>query len=254
MRTKTLDGVVRGILLERQLPLHYYTRHLHHAITQLEELSFDLEIATVKSVKLTVDAYQRASLASLSIDDIVDVSAEFGEKLLPMERDITLNKLYNYEEDGITRIPYPDGVNLNFDSELNYNLLAGTNNMNTSGELIGRVYGKQRTAHLVYDIDRDHNEIVFANTMTLADVVVTYVSASPSITSANTVHPYAVSTIKAYATMMAKKAEGAGLGEVQMYQLDFQNKRRVLRSRMNDMSYADYLGSLRRGLHASLKN
>lgn len=254
MRTKTLDGVVRNVLLERGLPLHYYTRHLHHAINQLEELAMDIELVPIKSIKLTVNSYMRVSLTGITdLDDIVDVSAEFGEKILPMERDFNLNKLYNLDDQN-NKIPYPDGVDLNFDSELNYNLLAGTNNMNTSGELVGRVYGKQRTAHLIYDLDRANNEIVFANTMTLEDVVVTYLSTGASYTSANTVHPYAVSTIKAYVTMMALKAEGASANAINAELINFQNKRRVLRARMNPMTYADFLGSLRRGLHASLKN
>jgi hypothetical protein len=252
MKTKSLNIIVRDALLDSGLPLHYYTRYLHHALRIMDELSMDYDLGNVKSTVLSVTSYQRALLPTDFID-VVDVSAKHGERLLPMERDRTLNKIYNRDDSG-NKIPYPTDENINYDSEFNYNLISGANNLNTRGELIGRFYGKQRKPLLVYDIDTTNSEIVFSNTVSLSEVTLTYITSAVSKSSANVVTPYATDVITKYVQMMAAKAEGGTLGKFQLSKQEFDNARRVFRARMNSMDYAEIIGLIRKGIHGSLKN
>jgi hypothetical protein len=252
MKTKSINIIVRDALLDNGLPLHYYTRYLHHALRILDELSMDYDMGNIKSVVLSTTSYQRAILPTDFVD-VVDVSAKHGERLLPMERDRTLNKNYNRDEAG-NKIPYPTDTNINYDSEFNYNLISGANNLNTRGELVGRYYGKQRKPLLTFDIDTTNSELVFCNTMSLTEVTLTYITSSVSKSTANTVTPYAVDVITKYIKMMAAAADGAKIGIFQLAKQDFDNAKRVFRARMNSMDYAEIIGLIRKGIHGSIKN
>jgi hypothetical protein len=256
MKTKSINIIVRDALLDAALPLHYYTRYLHHALRIMDELSMDFDIGNVKMVTLSTTSYQRALLPTDFVD-VIDVSAKHGEKLLPMERDRNLNKMYNRDTSG-NKITYPSSDNINYDSEFNYNLISGANNLNSRGEMIGRYYGKQRKALLTYDIDTVNSEIVFNNTMTLSEVTLTYITSAVSKSTANVITPYAVDVITKYIQMMAFQAEGGNskylISKMQLNKQEFQNAKRVFRARMSSMDLAEIVGSLRRGIHGSVKN
>jgi hypothetical protein len=252
MKTKSINIIVRDALLDNGLPLHYYTRYLHHALRITDELSMDFSMGNVKMVELSTTSYQRAILPNDFID-VVDVSAKHGERLLPLERDRALNKIYNYDDSG-NRIPYPTDTNINYDAEFNYNLISGANNLNTRGELVGRYYGKQRKPLLVYDIDTINSEIVFSNTMALEEITLSYITSAVSRSTANLVTPYATDVITKYIQMMAVKAEGTTLGKYQLAKQEYDNARRIFRARMNSMDYAEIIGATRRGIHGSIKN
>ena len=252
MKTKSLNIIVRDALLDSGLPLHYYTRYLHHGLRVLDELSLDFNMGNIKTATLSVTSYQRAVLPADYVD-LIDVSAKYGERLLPMERERNLNKKYNYDTQG-NKIPYPASTSINYDAEVNYNLISGSNNINTRGELVGRYYGRMRSAKLTYDIDETNQEIVFSNEMILTEVTLTYITSAVSKSAANVVNPYATDVITKYIMMMAAKAEGATLGKFQLAKQEYDNARRVFRARLNSMDYAELLGATRRGIIGSLKN
>lgn len=256
MKTKSINTIVREALLDNGLPLHYYTRYLHHALRILDELSMDFDLGNVKSTTLAVTSYNRAILPNDFID-VVDVAAKHGERLLPLERMRSLNKNYNRDEAG-NKIPYPSTDMVNYDSEFNYNLISGSNNMNTRGEMIGRFYGKQYKPLLAFDIDTVNSEIVFNNTMPLEEITLTYITSAVSKSTANLVTPYATDVITKYIQMMAFQAEGGNskylISKMQLNKQDFQNAKRVFRARMNSMDAAEMVGAIRRGIHGSIKN
>ena len=252
MKTKSLNIIVRDTLLDSGLPLHYYTRYLHHGLRILDELSLDFNMGNIKTISLSVTDYQRSVLPTDYVD-LIDVSAKHGERLLPLERERNLNKKYNYDTSG-NKIAYPASTSINYDSEINYNLISGVNNMNSRGELIGRYYGRMRAAKLTYDIDEDNQEIVFSNEMLLTEVTLTYITSAVSKSAANVVNPYATDVITKYIVMMAAKAEGATMGKYQLAKQDYENARRIFRARLNSMDYAELLGAIRRGIIGSLKN
>lgn len=252
MKTKSLNIIVRDALLDNGLPLHYYTRYLHHGLRILDELSLDFNMGNIKVIPLSVTSYQRAILPADYLD-FIDVSAKYGERVLPMERERNLSKVYNRDDSG-NKIPYPTATSINYDEEINYSLISGSNNLNTRGELVGRYYGRRRSAKLTFDIDEINQEIVFSNEMALTEVTLTYMTSAVSTSSANVVNPYATDVITKYIVMMAAKAEGSTLGKYQLARQDYENARRVFRARINAMDYADILGVTRRGIHGTIKN
>lgn len=252
MKTKTLNAIVRESLLDDGLPLHYYTRYLHHGLRIFDELSLDFPVGNIKMVELDVTSYQRAILPADFVD-FIDVSAKHGERLLPMERERNLNKMYNYDDQG-GKAAWPVSNSINYDAEINYSLISGTNNINTRGELVGRYYGRKRAAKLTFDIDEVNQEIVFSNEMVLEKITLVYMTTAASSSSANVVTPYATDVITKYITLKAIKAGGGRVGSAQMAQQDYENAHRVFRARMNSTDYATMIGVLRNGIIGSLKN
>jgi hypothetical protein len=249
MKTKSINTIVRESLLDNNLPLHFYTRFLHHALRIVDELSMDFDLGNVKIIELDITSYNRAILPSDFVD-YVDVSVKSGERLLPLERERNLNKKYNYDEAG-NKIPYISEERYN---DLDLNLLIGGKTVNQHGELSGRMYGRERRATLTFDIDKINSELVFSNTTELSKITLTYISTAVSKSSANAITPYAVDVVVKYIQMMSAKAQGAKIGLYQMFKQDYENAHRVFRARMNSMDYADIIGALRRGIHGSLKN
>lgn len=252
MKTKALNIIVREALLDKGLPMHYYTRYLHHGLRIVDELANDFNMGNIKMVELDVTSYNRAILPADYVD-FIDVSAKNGERVLPMERERTLNKMYNYDTEG-NKIAYPSNLSVNYDAEINYNLISGSNNMNTRGELVGRYYGRKRSPKFTFDIDETNQEIVFSNDMILSKVTLVYMTTGVSRSSANVVTPYATDVIIKYMDYKAIKAEGGSVGATQLAEQEFYNARRVFRSRMNATDYASILGQIRNGIYGSLKN
>lgn len=252
MKTKTIDNIVRDALLDNGLPLHYYSRYLHHGLRILDELSLDFDIGNVKSVELDVTSYNRAVLPADYVD-YIDVSAKNGERLLPLERDRALNKRYNYDAQG-NKIAYPDATPIGVYEEISTLLLSGGRTINFRGEQTGRLYGRTRKPALVFDIDTTNQEIVFGNGITLTKVTLTYMTTGVSKTSANAVTPYATDVVTKYIKLMATKAEGGRLGDIQLSEIDYKNALRKFRARMHSMDTTEILGAIRTGIHGTIKN
>jgi hypothetical protein len=249
MKTKSINTIVRESLLDSNLPLHFYTRFLHHGLRIVDELSMDFDLGNIKIIELDITSYNRAILP-YDFVDYVDVSVKSGERLLPLERERNLNKKYNYDEQG-NKIPYISEERYN---DLDLNLLIGGKTVNQHGELSGRMYGRERRATLTFDIDKINSELVFSNTTELSKITLTYISTAVSRSSANAITPYAVDVVTKYIYMMSAKAQGAKIGLYQLAKQDYENSHRVFRARMNSMDYADIIGALRRGIHGSVKN
>lgn len=252
MKTKTIDNIVRDALLDDGLPLHYYSRYLHHGLRILDELSLDFELGNVKSIELDVTSYNRAILPADYVD-FIDVSAKNGERLLPLERDRDLNKNYYYDSEG-NKAAYPDATPIGVYEEISTLLLSGGRTINFRGEQTGRLYGRTRKPALVFDIDTTNQEIVFANSITLTKVTLTYLTTGVSRTSANAVTPYANDVITKYIKLMATKAEGGRLGDIQLREIDYRNALRKFRARMHSTDTTEVLGAIRTGIHGTIKN
>jgi len=252
MKTRTLDHIVRNTLLDLQLPLHYYVRFLHYGIRCLEELNYDIPI-NVKITKLDVTSYQRAILPSDFVD-VVDVSAKYGEHLLQLSLDPELNTSYNYEEGTTNKIKFPDPAPVSFDNELIYSTVNNFGQYNEVGENIGRHFGLAADQKQSYNIDKINGELVFDNALSVSEVTVTYVSDGITTSSANTVTPYAEDTINKYIKYQRSLNSNAAANKIGLLKQEFVLAKKKLKSRLNALSFADILRSIRRGIHGSIKN
>lgn len=252
MKNKSIDNIVRDSLLDKGLPLHFYTRHLHHALRVYDELSLDFNLGNVKSVELDITSYNRATLPADYVDYVV-VGAKNGERVVALERDRLLNKSYNYDDNG-NKVAYPSATPIGVYEEMSTLLISGGRTINFRGEQTGRLYGRTRKPSLVFDIDEKNQEIVFGNGISVTKVTLIYITTGVSRSSANIVTPYATDVIMKYIQWMSLKAEGARLGDIQLAEQAYNNAYRKFRARMHSVDFTELLGSIRNGIHGTIKN
>jgi hypothetical protein len=115
MKFTSLDQVVKGYLLQRRYPIHFYIDFLVYAQRCFEEISFD-SIGNVRTQKLSINSYNAVTLP----DDYMDwikVGVENGQFVKPLINRPGMNRLNNFSSGNIvefgTIVPgadYTDGT------------------------------------------------------------------------------------------------------------------------------------------------
>lgn len=252
MKTISLNLTVREALMDAGLSLHYYFDFLHYAIRALEEFNYDAPI-DVKAVNLSVTDYQRAILPSDCVS-IVDVSGRYGEHLLPFSMDKALNKLYKYDSSG-NKIAHPNATDTSFVDEILYNSFNYRTHTTEAGEHMGRFFGASTTQKQTFGIDEVNSEIVFSNDVTVTECVLTYISDGISTSEANLITPIIKDYIQKACHYKRVQFNGAvPMNQKMLAREEVKLAEKRARARVHSMSYADIIRSMRRGLHASIKN
>jgi hypothetical protein len=253
MQTKTIDSIVRGVLHDLSLPLHWYTKYLGYALREAEELSITYPVmGNVKLAELTVLDSMRAALP-VDFSSYLDVYVKSGEKLKALTRDKTLNLIPNLN-DSDEVIAYPSSsttIVINGDAE------EGGIVLTAGGDHAGGIYGATDRSGISFNIDEVNDQIVFSNILTSTTVVLLYRTKGISTTIANVVHPFAIDAIeKAIHHKREKygnKLEKTPYGRNEAHE-DYKIAKRKMRARLFGMTAADMLRGIRDGIQATIKN
>lgn len=267
MKSITLNNIVRETLMDMQYPLHYYVRFMHYGIHCLEELSYDLPfgesgsiaagstaatVSNIRYIELDVTTYMRAILPSDCVD-VVEVHARYGEHVLPLRKDKSLNLIQNYDSSN-NKIQYTD-QNKGLDAaDLLGTTTSAQGRVNQYGEHIGRVFGHVDRQDQSYNIDENAGELVFNNALNVNKVVVAYITNGVKTSQANVVHPYAKDTIKKYIIYQKHLHTNNAFNKTGAFKREYSLAKKKLKSRLYGMSYSDILAVLRQGLHSAPKN
>src|SRR6185437_13933644 len=98
MKYTTLDIVVKGYLLQKKYPIHFYIDFLIYASRCFEEIHMD-SIANIRTARIPVTDYNAARLP----DDFMDwtkIGVENGQFVRPLIQR-TMNRRNNYTTNGI---------------------------------------------------------------------------------------------------------------------------------------------------------
>lgn len=98
MKYTSLDKVVKGYLLQRGYPIHFYIDFLVYAQRGFEEISFDT-IGNIQTKKLPINSYNAVTLP----DDYMDwikVGITNGQFIRPLVNRQGMNRLNNYDANG----------------------------------------------------------------------------------------------------------------------------------------------------------
>lgn len=253
MTLYTLDNVVRGALAERQYPLHFYLQFLTYGVDALRELNLDV-LQNVKSVRLPINNYKAAILPNDYVDH-VRVGDEIGQYLSPWgEKKDSFNRLNKFDSQG-NKINYGDIESENGILPNNWEGFWYTNLVNDKGEHLGRIFNNRPAFRNSFVILRERNEIQLDSAYTGKEIVMDYVSDGLSLDASNSIHPYAVATIKAYIFWKQKEhGRHYNVSERQIARDEYYNQLRTLRARMNNISIQDIRRSLSESYGPTIKN
>jgi hypothetical protein len=94
MKYTTLDKVVKGYLLQKRYPIHFYIDFLVYAQRCFEEISMD-SIGNVRTQKIPINSYFAATLPS-DYMDWIKVGVENGQFVKPLINRPGINRLNNF--------------------------------------------------------------------------------------------------------------------------------------------------------------
>ncbi len=226
MKSK-VDSIVRQVLLEKNLSMHFYIRLLSWGLDCLKELSLDI-IGKVKTVELVVDPFGRVKLPC-DYTDWVRVGTASGQHVLRMGETDTYARQPR-ELNGVY-VPYTDGT---YSSEYLWNSPYVQDWFDKNGDFKGRAFGGNGTrtdTFMVLDGEMQvNNNYAEGDTITLDYIGYDQCSASSFVPK------YAESTIRAYMeykyTWSLPKAAPFDKSSVKN---DYQNEYRKLVARVSQL-------------------
>lgn len=249
MTYTSLDKIVRSVLIQKRLPLHYYLEFLKHAADALRELSFD-SLMIINSVELTVD--HTGYLADLPCDyvDWTKVGIKQGQFVQPVTQRDSINRLHNYNTTGdVINFGDQNSVNMDFPFWPGYWMFQ---NIDDLGENLGRLYGYNTgIANDGFKIIPERGQIQLTESFNESTIVLEYISNGQTSDNATQIDPYAQSAIEAYVNW--KRSPNADIDR-SPEGMSFYNRRRQLRSRMNGVTPWDIRQILYHNYKASIHN
>jgi len=233
----TLDKIVRSVLLQKGLPLHYYMQFLKLSADCIRELSFD-SARIVNTVELVVNQQDFSVPTPCDYVDWTKIGIPIGQKIRPI-----------YEVDSINRLQAknPDGQTTTFTSAQDNsqnNLLPGWpgywlfQNIDDLGENTGRQFGiSAANTTNGFKVILEGNRIQLTESFTEPTIILEYISDCQSVDNASMVDPYAQAVIEAYDDWKFKlHIRRSGLGEVATAFDLFKRELRRYRARKSDLT------------------
>lgn len=253
MTLYTLDKVVRSALADKQYPMHFYLQFLTYGVDALRELNMDV-MQDVKSVRLPINSYNAAFLPNDYVD-YTRVGNEMGQYISPWgEKKESFNRLNKFDSQG-NKVDYGDVEAENGILPNNWEGFWYSSYVNDKGEHLGRIFNNRPGYRESFVILRERGEIQLDTSYTGTEIVMDYISDGTSLTASNSIHPYAISTIKAY-IFWKQKSHGRqyGIGERREAADEYYNQLRTLRARMNNIDVNDIRRSLSSSYGPTIKS
>lgn len=244
MRFTTIDKIVRGVLIQKRQPLHYYLEYAKHALDCLRELTFD-SLRVVNTTELTIN--EDGYYADLPCDyvDWTKIGVKIGQFVQPITERDSINRLHNYNSQGeIINYGDPSRAILDFPFWPGYWMFQ---NIDDLGENIGRLYGYNTgISNSSFKIIPERGQIQFTESIETNIIVLEYISDGQTSDNATQVDPYAESCIESY---ISWKTSPNGDIDRSPEARTYVNARRIFRARKDELT----LVQIRQILYANYK-
>lgn len=243
MNLITLDSISRTYILEREMVWHDYFRVLVLAQTALKEIGKDIDIAVnVKADTLTVDSTNKI-IVPLDCVQVIGLYVENGDKIYPMSQSENINpiQLKNEQGEPIRRDIEDNSFSqvAPFGGEAFYGSIT-----NDKGEYMGRNFGSPSVQPFKW---QQFGKEIRLDTQVQADcILIIYTTTGISTTDKNVVHPLAEETIKAFIDWKwTTRGQNKGIWEKRNEDTVFKNEKRLLKGRINGLTWPQYLSTIR---------
>jgi hypothetical protein len=240
------------VLLQKQLPMHWYLQFLKYAADGLREETFD-SLKIIKTSRIDIDPNTFTAPIPCDYVDWVKVGVENGQFIVPLAEQKGINRLSKYDSEGQrTLFGNPGGGENALWSD--YTTVC----FNDAGEFLGRQFGLggSNLANTFKELPERgefqlHEQLVATNDQ----IVLEYISDGTCPDNATQITPYAQKCLEAYIDWQYKKhSRSYGLGDEQVAEREFYNQRRKLRGRLNKISPSDLKRILNKNYRGSIKN
>lgn len=254
MKVTNLDTIVKGLLIGRGYPIHFYLQFLYYGSRIFEEIHFD-SLQSVKTVKIDINDYGAIPLPC-DFMDWVKVGISNGQFIRPLSSREGLTNLNNFDSTTGKKIPYGqqiDGFDIaTFDTAF----FAGAQTYyNDNGEFIGRMFGVGSGDNAyTFKFLPERNEIQLHEQVPATSIVLQYMTDGSCIDNATMITPYAKGTIETGIIWQYKENSRAyGSGERREARLQHEHQHLILRARKNELTKDKIFAIVRRHTHGAIK-
>jgi len=255
MRTTSIHAIVKSVLGQKRLSIHYYSRFLKFAADGYREIRFD-SLYAINTVRLSIDDNGVANIP----EDCVDASSircgvQVGQFVRPLVKRASINRLSNINSETGAVIPYENLEDLS-DSDFGLSFVgSGSVHYNDNGENIGGYYGIGAGEESdTYSIIEERNEIQFHQSIENVVPVCMYLSDGSFVNAASKITPLAQKCIEEYIDWQYKHhSKSFGLGDARDAEDRFNKAHSRLRSRKNDLTPEQVERIINRSRKATIK-
>lgn len=248
MTYTTVDSLVKGWLLKKQYPMHWYLQGLVYAVECIGILR-GRTMKVIKTEVVTVASDGRITL-DCAVEQVVRIGVAVGDKIKPLVRSKgTFNRMANSVATGGTG-PYADALNYGFISSW-YNSL-----FNDLGEFSGGLYGFGAGSESdIFEEFPEWNQIQVSVSHAGSQLFLDYVPGMESTDSLTRVPSNSVKCIQQYMTWHLKEngrhySKGEAKDEERMYY----REEELLRALNNPITAEDIMRAGDRSYHRSRKH
>jgi hypothetical protein len=252
MTWTNLDLIVKGVLISRGYPIHYYMQFLFHAKRCYEELNFD-SLKAIKTVSLAPNSYNAITLPCDYLD-FTKVGIPNGQFVRPLARRSTLSRLNNFDSSG-NKVIHGEAGNTNYNFTNGLFFSGYQNFYNSNGEFTGRMFGLGAGDNAnTFTVLPERNEIQLHESLNVNHIILQYISDGTSIDNATMITPYAISSIEAYIIWKMKETNrNYQMGERMEAKRQFDLEHAKLRARIFGLTKDDIFYTVRKNTHGSIK-
>lgn len=251
MNFTNLDIIVRRSLLEKNMPIHYYPEYLFHASSCLRQLALDT-LKLVNTKELPVNDYMAVDLPEDFVDD-VSVAIPAGNLLQHVPKRDNINPLRITDTSTGQFITYSDVDGTS--GETVFGFSPGWLwfwNVNDYGEPTGRYFGAGGGAKANgYAVFPERRQIQLTETFTSSSIVLMYISDGQSIDNATQIDIRAFDCIQAFIDWRTSRNSNV---ERSPEGMTYFNKKRRLKTLLNDLTLVDIKQILHQNYKATIKS
>lgn len=250
MVVANIDSICRRFLLEKGLPIHWYSEALFHASTCLREMTFDT-LQIVNTVRLPINDYYAVDLPDDYVDDVM-VGVPVGQMVQPIPKNDSISPLRITDSDGNYTTYNTLGDNAQVYDAYAIPALAWYWNINDFGESVGRYFGMNGgAAPNTFKIVKERRQIQLPENFIGSSIILVYISDGQSVDAATQIDVQAFYAIQSWIDWkQSPNAKNLQSPEGKY----FLNEQRKLRARLNELTLNDIKDIIRKNFHAGLKN
>ena len=253
MKYTSIDTIVRGWLLRKRWPMHFYIESIANASRCIEELNFDT-MGIIRTVKIPINSHFAAPLPCDYLD-FCKVGIARGQFVMPLSQRSGMNRLGNFDEQTGEQIPYSNEDQSEGSFQHGYGFGFGNFTwFNDNHEAMGRNYGSPGNQTATFKVLIERNEIQLDNSIDATHIILEYMSDGSECDGYTKIHPYAKKTIESFMDWMHKEnSRSYGDSQRQIARRVFEHDHKILRARLSPLTPTDIKTMFRRRTHGSIK-
>jgi hypothetical protein len=252
MVVTNLDIICRRWLLERSLPIHFYSEALYHSATCLQLLTQDT-LQVVNSANLPVDSVGNVMLPD-DFDEDLSVCIPSGQALVALPKQDWITPLRIHDTTSGDFVKYNELQDDDAEGEVSYfGFTGGWSyywNIDAYGGFLGRQFGSHGGTYAGYKVFREQRRIQMTEGFANSNVVLLYISDGQSVDNASQIDTKATQCIKSYIDWQrSPNATNEKSPEGRTYY----NQKRRLKTLLNPLTKADIVNIFHQGYTATIK-